>query len=111
MTLGKVAATLFRAGWEVSYHSSEHLLVGSSDDHLKILARQDLTQSEDPTFQIIDGKRSWTYWVRVIISPHVAQVLLWEHGEPLAECQKEKHTVEGPSRELSSTITAAKKPA
>ena len=104
VTLGKLTATLFWAGWEVSYHSSQHLLVGSFGN-LKILAHQDLTQSEDPTFQIIDEKRGWTYWVRVIISPHVAQVLLWEHGELLAEQQKEKHTVDL-SEELFSTITA-----
>ena len=82
MTLDTVAETLFWAGWEVSYHSSEQLLVGRCDDHLKILMSQDLVQSEDPTFQIIDEKRGWTYRVKVIISPRAARVLLWEHGEP-----------------------------
>jgi PhoPQ-activated pathogenicity-related protein len=77
---------------------------------MKILAHQDLVQLEDPSFQIIDEKRGWTYWVRVIVSPHVAQVLLWEHGEPLTERQKEKHTAGSPSGELSRTTTA-KKPA
>jgi hypothetical protein len=80
MTQEEIEQSFVEAGWEM-YHSSERLLAGGFGD-LSILAYGSSIGTEDPAFEIVDRERVVTYWVRVIPSPHVAAVLLREHGGP-----------------------------
>ena len=82
MTREEIRLSLIRAGWKIADRSSRHLLVGSCGG-LSIWAYECLTRTGDPTFQLIDGERALSYWVRVIPSPRVAAVLLNGYGEPL----------------------------
>jgi hypothetical protein len=41
--------------------------------------------SDDPVSEIVDGRRMLSYWVRVIITPRQAAVLLDERGGPPEE--------------------------
>jgi hypothetical protein len=66
-------------GWEVCKSSSPHLLAGNAGE-LSILAYRSLAETEDPIFELVDRRRGWTYWVRVIPTPRLAAVLLEEHG-------------------------------
>lgn len=71
------------AGWRVvAWTGGENALVGHADDDLMILAHESEIDSDDPTFELYDGKFGLGYWVRVVPTPRQAAVLLGEHGNP-----------------------------
>ena len=71
---------LIGAGWEISDgFSLQRLLVGRSGN-LSILAYGSESRSDEPMFELVDGERGTTYWVRVIPTPRVAAVLVEKHG-------------------------------
>ena len=51
------------------------------DRHLSILASQWAPVSDAPAFELCDGEREVTYWVKEIPTPQRAAELLEEHGE------------------------------
>ena len=59
--------------------SSQYPLVGNAGD-LSIVAHQQYAQTDDPAFELVDGRRILSYWVRVIVTPQQAADLLEEHG-------------------------------
>jgi hypothetical protein len=71
---------LISAGWEISEDFSlRRLLIGHSGN-LSILAYGSESPSDEPMFELVDGERGTTYWVRVIPTPRVAAVLVKKHG-------------------------------
>ena len=51
------------------------------------MAHEQYAQTDDPVFELVDGRQMVTYWVRVIPTPRQAAVLLEEHGVlPEEEC-------------------------
>jgi hypothetical protein len=54
------------AGWEVP-GPARYPIVGNADD-LSIVAHEQYAKSDDPTFELVDGRRMLSYWVRVIIT-------------------------------------------
>jgi hypothetical protein len=68
------------AGWEVP-GPTRYPIVGNAGD-LSIVAHEQYALSDDPVFEIVDGRRMLSHWVRVIISPRQAAVLLDERGGP-----------------------------
>jgi len=71
---------LIGAGWEIpDGFSLQRLLVGRSGN-LSILAYRSESGTDEPMFELIDGGRGTTYWVRVIPTPRVAAVLVEKHG-------------------------------
>ena len=44
------------------------------------MAHEQYAQTDDPVFELVDGRQMVTYWVRVIPTPRQAAVLLEEHG-------------------------------
>lgn len=74
------------AGWSIAtWTDGEEAFVGYADDGPLILAHKSEIGSADPTFELYDGKRGLTYWVRVVPTPRQAALLLWKHGEVPAE--------------------------
>ena len=71
------------AGWEVP-GPSHFPIVGNAGD-LSIVAHKQYARSDDSVFEIVDGRRMLSYWVRVIITPRQAAVLLEERGGPPEE--------------------------
>jgi hypothetical protein len=59
--------------------SSQYPLVGNAED-LAIVAHEQYAQTDDPAFELVDGRRVVSYWVRVIPTPRQAAVLLEEQG-------------------------------
>jgi len=59
--------------------SSQYPLVGNAGD-LSIVAHQQYAQTDDPAFELVDGRRILSYWVRVIVTPQQAADLLEERG-------------------------------
>ena len=59
--------------------SSQYPLVGNAED-LAIVAHEQYAQTDDPVFELVDGRRMVAYWVRVIPTPRQAAVLLEEQG-------------------------------
>ncbi len=72
------------AGWRMGGGDEEGMLVGYAGD-LSILADESQIGAEDPAFELYDGQHGVTYWVRVVPTPSVAQVLLDAHGGPPGE--------------------------
>ena len=66
------------AGWEVP-SPTRYPIVGNAGD-LSIVAHEQYALSDDPVFEIADGRRMLSYWVRVITTPRQAAVLLDERG-------------------------------
>ena len=64
--------------------SSQYPLVGNAGD-LSIVAHEQYAQTDDPAFELVDGRRVAAYWVRVIPTPRQAAVLLEEQGGPPEE--------------------------
>jgi hypothetical protein len=58
---------------------SQYPLVDKAGD-LAIVAHKQYAQTDDPVFELIDGRRVAAYWVRVIPTPRQAAVLLEEQG-------------------------------
>ena len=59
--------------------SSQYPIVGNAGD-LSIMAHQQYAETDDPVFELVDGRRVAAYWVRVIPTPRQAAVLLEEQG-------------------------------
>ena len=64
--------------------SSQYPLVGNAGD-LSIVAHEQYAETDDPVFELVDGRRVAAYWVRVIPTPRQAAVLLEEQGGPPEE--------------------------
>ena len=76
----EIELALIGAGWEISdSFSLQRLLVGCSGN-LSILAYGSESRTEEPMFELVDGERGTTYWVRVVPTPRVAAVLVKKHG-------------------------------
>ena len=71
------------AGWEVP-GPMRYPIVGNAGD-LWIVAHEQYALSDDPVFEITDGRRMLSHWVRVIITPRQAAGLLDERGGPPEE--------------------------
>jgi hypothetical protein len=81
VTPEEIERSFVEAGWEVPGHT-RYPVVGNAGD-LSIVAHEQYAQrSDDPVFEIVDGRRMLSYWVRVIITPRQANVLLDERGGP-----------------------------
>ncbi len=83
MINAEIERRFISAGWTISDDSTRHLLIGRYEN-LWIVAYDALSTTDEPTFGLIDGQRTWGCWVRTIPSPRIAAVLLEEHGERLA---------------------------
>ena len=84
MTPEEIERCFVEAGWKLEDGFSGHLIVGE-DENLSILAHKWVWGSDDPVFELGDGERSLTYWVRQIPTPQQAAKLLEEHGGPPEE--------------------------
>jgi hypothetical protein len=49
------------------------------------LAHEQYAETDDPASELDDGRRILSYWVRVIVTPQQAAVLLEERGGLLEE--------------------------
>jgi hypothetical protein len=72
------------AGWEVDGSFCEQLVIGNAGD-LCILVPERSWQGPDPKYELYDVEKNIACWVRVIPTPHLAAMLLQEHGETPAE--------------------------
>lgn len=68
------------AGWEVP--GPMHYPIFCNDADLPIVTREQYARSDDPVFEIVAGGRMLSYWVRLIITPRQAAVLLETCGSP-----------------------------
>jgi hypothetical protein len=59
--------------------SSQYPLVGNAED-LSIVAHQRYAETDDPVFELVDRRRVVAYWIRVILTPRQAAVLLEDQG-------------------------------
>ena len=84
MSREEIEQAIEGAGWELDGGFSGHLIVGE-DENLFILAHRWVWEIDDPVFELCDGERNLTYWVRVVPTPRQAAVLLEEHGGPPEE--------------------------
>lgn len=89
MTWKEIRQRFINAGWRVTTPPSRHLLVGYSEDFV-IWTFKCLDEIEEPSFELVDSRRSVSCWVRVVPTPRIAAVLLEEHGEPL-EVNRNNH--------------------
>lgn len=83
MTRKEIERGFVDAGWEVP-GPSRYPIVGNTVD-LSIVAHEQYAEADDPAFELVDGKRVVSYWVRVIPTPRQAAVLLEERGGPPEE--------------------------
>ncbi len=90
MTREEIEQALRDAGWELDGGFSEHMLIGHDTD-LSVLVPRWVWGSDDPVFELYDGERNLTYWVRVIPPPGQAMELLDEHGGPPEEERGNPH--------------------
>ncbi len=65
--------------------SSQYPLVGNAGDLSIVAHKQYAEKTDDPVFELVDGRRVAAYWVRVIPTPRQAAVLLEEQGGPPEE--------------------------
>jgi hypothetical protein len=72
------------AGWEIA-GPLRYPIVGVSGDDLSITAHEQYAETDDPAFELVDSRRVMSYWVRVVPTPHVAAVLIENHGGPPEE--------------------------
>ncbi|MDQ3637213.1 MAG: hypothetical protein M3426_04360 [Actinomycetota bacterium] len=78
MTREEIERGFVGVGWEVP-GPSRYPVVGNAGD-LSIVAHEQYAETEDPAFELVDGRRVLSYWVRVIPTPRQAAVLLEERG-------------------------------
>ena len=78
ITREEIERGFVEAGWEVPGFS-KYPVVGNAGD-LSIVAHDQYAETDDPAFELVDGRRVVSYWVRVIPPPRQAAVLLEEHG-------------------------------
>ena len=60
-------------------HALSHILQRAD---LPIVTHEQYARSDDPVFEIVAGGRMLSYWVRLIITPRQAAVLLEARGSP-----------------------------
>jgi hypothetical protein len=84
VTQQEIEQAFVDAGWELDGSFSDYLLVGEDGD-LSILVPQWAWEIDDPLYELCDGVRETTYWVREIPTPQHAAMLLEEHGGPPEE--------------------------
>jgi hypothetical protein len=79
---------LARAGWEMDYGFSGHLIIGNAGD-LSILAPPQAWWSATPEYELYDVQRNIACRVGVIPTPIRAEILLEEHGAEAFEDELE----------------------
>jgi hypothetical protein len=84
VTQQEIEQAFVDAGWELDGSFSDYLIVGEDGD-LSILVPQWAWEIDDPLYELCDGERETTYWVRDIPTPQQAAMLLKEHGGPPEE--------------------------
>jgi len=84
MTKEEIEQAFTNAGWGLDGGFSENLVIGEDHD-LSILAPRWAWETGDPAFELCDGEREVTYWVREVPTPRQAATLLDEHGGPPEE--------------------------
>ena len=86
MTYQEIQQGFVSAGWELDGSFPEYLIIGYKEE-LSILAHRQVWEADedDPEFQLCDHKNDLEYWVREIVTPQRAALLLEEHGEPIIE--------------------------
>lgn len=89
MTREEIEQGFVGAQWEVP-GPSRYPVVGNAGD-LSIVAHEQYAESDDPAFELVDGRRVVSYWVRVIPTPRQAAVLLEERGGPPEEERGNPH--------------------
>lgn len=67
MTREEIERGFVGAGWEVP-GPSRYPVVGNAGD-LSIVAHEQYAATDDPAFELVDGRRVVSYWVRVIPTP------------------------------------------
>ena len=67
------------AGWEVP-GPTRYPIVANVGATCRKWPTSSYALSDDPVFEIADGRRMLSHWVRVIITPRQAAVLLDERG-------------------------------
>ena len=93
MTKEDIEQALVEAGWKLDDGFSGHLTIGE-DHYLSILAPRWTWEAGDPAFELCDGERSLTYWVRKVPTPRQAATLLAEHGGPPEEERGKPHELD-----------------
>ena len=79
----QIEQSFTNVGWDLDGSFADHLVIGYSGDGISILAHKEAWGTEEPFFELLDHERMLTYWVSgEIPSPHQAQELLEEHGQP-----------------------------
>ena len=79
MSRKEIEQALVDAGWELDGSFSDYLLVGEDGD-LSILVPRWVWEIDEAVYELCDGEREITYWVREIPTPQQAAMLLEEHG-------------------------------
>ena len=83
-TRKEIERVIEEAGWELDDGFGGYLVIGE-DHHLSILAYQGAWETDEPAFELCDGEKELTCWVREVPSPQRATELLEEHGGPPEE--------------------------
>ena len=83
ITREEIERGFVQAGWEVP-GSLQYPVVGNAED-LSVVAHEQYAETDDPVFELVDGRRAVSYWVRVIPTPRQAAVLLEQPGGLPAE--------------------------
>jgi len=50
-----------RAGWELDGSFSEHLIIGYSGDSVSLLAHEEVWETDEPIFEILDHEEMVNY--------------------------------------------------
>src|SRR5215218_6495156 len=79
MNWEEIERGLVDAGWELDVSFSDYLIVGEDGD-LSILVPKWAGAMGAEDYELCDGDRELTYWVREIPTPQHAAMLLEEHG-------------------------------
>jgi hypothetical protein len=86
---GAIAEELKRAGWEVDYGFSGHLLIGNAGE-LSLLIPWWVWQDANPEYELYDVQRNLVCRVGTIPRPVYAAMLIEEHGEPAAGAEEDE---------------------
>jgi hypothetical protein len=73
---------LEKAGWELDYGFSGHLLIGGAGDLSILVPWRDGHAAVAPQYELYDAHRNLACRVGMIPDPLRAQMLVEEHGEP-----------------------------
>ena len=88
MSRETIADELTRAGWEVDYGFSGHLLIGVAGE-LSLLIPWWSWRDFHSEYELYDVQRNLVCRVGEILSPLYAEMLLEEHGEPATSTEEE----------------------